>query len=115
MAKIVGRSDDMLIIRGVNVFPTQIEALILQHGALSGQYLLHVRRDGPLDQMEVRCEVQPAHAQWSDEAAQRIASELQQHIKVHVGISVTVTVLPPESLERLQAGKARRVTDTRTG
>ncbi len=115
MAKIVGRSDDMLIIRGVNVFPTQIEALILEHGALSGQYLLHVRRDGALDQVEVRCEVQSAHATWSAESAQRIAGELQHRIKVHVGISVSVTVLPPASLERMQTGKARRVIDSRLG
>ena len=57
MGKIVGRSDDMLIIRGVNVFPTQIEELILQHGSLSGQYQLVVTRDGKLDEMQVLCEL----------------------------------------------------------
>jgi phenylacetate-CoA ligase len=115
MAKIVGRSDDMLIIRGVNVFPTQIEALILQHGALSGQYVLRVRREGALDHMEVQCEVHPEHREWSADTAHRVAEELQHHIKVHVGISVTVSVLPPASLERIQTGKARRVIDTRAG
>ncbi len=115
MAKIVGRSDDMLIIRGVNVFPTQIEEIILEHGALSGQYLIHVRRDGPLDQVEVRCELQMGHGALSPDVTVRIAGELQHRIKVHVGISVTVSVLAPQALERIQTGKARRVIDTRTG
>jgi phenylacetate-CoA ligase len=115
MAKIVGRSDDMLIIRGVNVFPTQIEEILLQHGALSGQYLIHVRRTGPLDQVEVRCELQPGQSVWALEVTDRIASELQHRIKVHVGISVSVSVLPPETLERAQTGKARRVIDERAG
>ncbi len=114
MAKIVGRSDDMLIIRGVNVFPTQIEEIVLQHGALSGQYLIHVRRDGPLDQVELRCELQQGHGALSPDMTHQIAGELQHRIKIHVGISVTVSVLPPETLERMQTGKARRVIDART-
>ncbi len=60
MGKIVGRSDDMLIIRGVNVFPTQIEELVLQHGQLSGQYQLVVTRQGPLDEVQVLCELMPS-------------------------------------------------------
>src|SRR6185436_1869232 len=62
MGKIVGRSDDMLIIRGVNLFPTQIEELVLQHGSFSGQYQLVLTREGPLDEVEVRCELLPEHA-----------------------------------------------------
>jgi phenylacetate-coenzyme A ligase PaaK-like adenylate-forming protein len=62
MGKIVGRSDDMLIIRGVNLFPTQIEELVLKHGQLSGQYQLVVTREGNLDDVEVRCELLPQHA-----------------------------------------------------
>ena len=62
MGKIVGRSDDMLIIRGVNLFPTQIEEIVLGHGQLSGQYQLVVTREGNLDAVEVRCEVLPEHA-----------------------------------------------------
>ena len=68
MGKIVGRSDDMLIIRGVNVFPTQIEELVLQHGQLSGQYQLVVTREGHLDEVQVRCELLPPHAD-ADRAA----------------------------------------------
>src|SRR6478736_6875312 len=62
MGKIVGRSDDMLIIRGVNVFPTQIEEIVLAHAKLSGMYQIHVSRDGLLDTVEVRCELQPLAA-----------------------------------------------------
>jgi phenylacetate-CoA ligase len=110
MGKIVGRSDDMLIIRGVNVFPTQIEELILQHGALSGQYQLVVTRDGTLDEMQVLCELLPGEA-----AADRtlIAHGLQSRIKTLIGVSTTVSVGAPESIERTLVGKARRVIDKR--
>jgi len=110
MGKIVGRSDDMLIIRGVNVFPTQVEELILQHGALSGQYQLVVTRQGVLDEMQVLCELLPAHAS-TDRAA--IAHVLQQRIKTMIGVSTTVSVGAPDSIERTLVGKARRVIDKR--
>ena len=113
MAKIVGRSDDMLIIRGVNVFPTQIEEIVLQHRDLSGQYLIHVSRDGHLDQMEVQCEVRLNFGEAHAESARRIAGEVQDRIKSQIGVTVTVTVRPHASLERMQAGKARRVIDSR--
>jgi len=110
MGKIVGRSDDMLIIRGVNVFPTQIEELILQHGALSGQYQLVITRDGNLDEMQVLCELQPVHVN-ADRA--QVAGALQSRIKTMVGVSTTVSVGAPESIERTLVGKARRVIDKR--
>jgi phenylacetate-CoA ligase len=110
MGKIVGRSDDMLIIRGVNVFPTQIEELILQHGSLSGQYQLVVTRDGNLDEMQVLCELLQDQAS-ADRAA--IASGLQQRIKTLIGVSTTVSVGAPETIERTLVGKARRVIDKR--
>ena len=113
MAKIVGRSDDMLIIRGVNVFPTQIEEIVLQHHELSGQYLIHVSRDGHLDQMEVQCEVRQGFGEAQAESQQRIAGEVQDRIKSQIGVTVTVSVRPHASLERMQAGKARRVIDSR--
>ena len=113
MAKIVGRSDDMLIIRGVNVFPTQIEEIVLQHRDLSGQYLIHVSRDGHLDQMEVQCEVRLNFGEAHAESARRIAGEVQDRIKSQIGVTVTVSVRPHASLERMQAGKARRVIDSR--
>jgi phenylacetate-CoA ligase len=110
MGKIVGRSDDMLIIRGVNVFPTQIEELILQHGQLGGQYQLVVTRQGPLDEMQVLCELLPAH---KDAERAAVAGTLQQRIKTLIGVSTTVSVGAPDSIERTLVGKARRVIDKR--
>ena len=109
MGKIVGRSDDMLIIRGVNLFPTQVEELVLQQGQLSGHYQLVVTREGLLDEVLVRCEVQPAFLS-SDRAA--IARELAHRIKTMCGVSTRVEVLDPEGIER-SMGKARRVIDQR--
>ena len=110
MGKIVGRSDDMLIIRGVNVFPTQIEELVLQHGKLSAIYQLLVTRDGHLDDVQVLVELQPVHASAD---VTDIGHWLEQRIKTLVGISTRVNVLPPNSVERTQTGKARRVVDKR--
>ena len=110
MGRIVGRSDDMLIIRGVNLFPTQIEELVLQQGRLSGQYQLVVTREDRLDAVEVRCEVAPAHAQSDRDA---IGHELQQRIKDLTGVSTNVVVGLPDSIERTLVGKARRVIDKR--
>jgi phenylacetate-CoA ligase len=110
MGKIVGRSDDMLIIRGVNLFPTQVEEIVLQHGQLSGQYQLVVRREGNLDSLEVRCEVLPQHAQ-ADRAG--IAHAIAHRIKTLIGVSAAVTVSAPDTLERTLVGKARRVFDER--
>ncbi len=111
MGKIVGRSDDMLIIRGVNVFPTQIEELVLQHGQLSGQYQLVVTRQGHLDELQVLCELVPPHA-GADRA--EVAGALQQRIKTLIGVSATVSVGAPDSIERTLVGKARRVIDKRS-
>jgi len=113
MGKIVGRSDDMLIIRGVNVFPTQIEELVLQHGKLSPLYQILVSREGPLDKVEVLVELQSAHAAQTDQGIGEIGQWLQHRIKSLVGISTRVSVLPPNSVERTQTGKARRVIDNR--
>ena len=110
MGKIVGRSDDMLIIRGVNVFPTQIEELVLALPELSGQYQLVVTRAGALDEMLVRVELLPAHA---SAAADAIAQQLQHRIKTLIGVSTTVAVGAPDSIERTLVGKARRVIDQR--
>ena len=105
MGKIVGRSDDMLIIRGVNLFPTQIEEIVLGHGQLSGQYQLVVTREGTLDAVEVRCEMLPAHAA-ADRAA--VGEWLRHRIKTMIGITTSVDVGMPDSLERTLVGKARR-------
>jgi len=110
MGKIVGRSDDMLIIRGVNLFPTQVEELVLKHGRLSGQYQLVVTREHLLDEVTVRCEVTPEHRHADREA---IARDLHHHIKSLIGVSAQVDVGLPDSIERTLVGKARRVIDKR--
>jgi phenylacetate-CoA ligase len=112
IGKIVGRSDDMLIIRGVNVFPTQIEEIVLAHAQLSGQYQIHVGRDGHLDEVRVCCESQPGLLLPPSER-QALGERVAQRIKTLVGISTAVEVLPSDSLERTLVGKARRVFDRR--
>ena len=112
MGKIVGRSDDMMIIRGVNVFPTQVEEIVLAHAKLTGLYQMHISRDGLLDQVEVHCELQP-DAGCSDSERSEIAKWVQHRIKTLVGISTAVRVFDPNTIERTQTGKARRVFDQR--
>ena len=112
--KIVGRSDDMLIIRGVNVFPTQIEELVLAHPELTALYQVVVSRTGHLDEVEVLTELQFSAAAQSSNAVTAIKSELESRIKNLIGISATVSVLPPGAIERTQTGKSRRVVDKRS-
>jgi phenylacetate-CoA ligase len=113
MGKIVGRSDDMMIIRGVNVFPTQVEEIVLAHERLSGLYQVHVSRDGLLDQVEVHCELQPTGIAITEGDRSAIAQWVQHRVKTLIGISTQVRVFDPNSIERTQTGKARRVVDTR--
>ncbi len=113
IGKIVGRSDDMLIIRGVNVFPTQIEELILQNDKLSGQYQIVVKRNGHLDQITVRCEVRPDAGASGTADRREIGEWLQHRIKTLVGVSAEIDVGLPDSIERTLVGKARRVVDQR--
>jgi phenylacetate-CoA ligase len=110
MGKIVGRSDDMLIIRGVNMFPTQLEEIVLAQGQLAGQYQIVVTRDGPLDQIELRCERLPG---VTDMNVPEVAHWLQHRIKTMVGINARVVIGEPDSIERTLVGKARRVVDKR--
>ncbi|BBF86740.1 phenylacetate-coenzyme A ligase [Aquitalea magnusonii] len=109
--KIVGRSDDMLIIRGVNVFPTQIEELILRLDSLTPHFYLEVDKDGHLDVLTVFVERDPA-SYASDAAKMRMAKELQQMIKSNVGVSTLVEVVEPMTIMR-SVGKVRRVIDKR--
>lgn len=114
MSKITGRSDDMLIIRGVNVFPTQIEEQILATPQLSGHYQLVIDREGHMDTMEVRCELKndAAHA-LSDADMRALSKTLQHHIKTMVGVTTSVAVLDPGAIPRTLVGKAKRVIDNR--
>ncbi|TSE28259.1 Phenylacetate-coenzyme A ligase [Tepidimonas thermarum] len=114
MGRITGRTDDMIILRGVNVFPTQIEEQILRDAQLSGNYLLVLTRDGHLDQLEVRCELQRhLSGRLTDAERATIARELAHRIKTFIGVSTRVTVLDADSLPRTQTGKAKRVQDDR--
>jgi phenylacetate-CoA ligase len=109
MEKVTGRSDDMMIVRGVNVFPTQIEEKILTLPALSAHYLVVLARDGRLDTMDIRVEARPDCAEGE---ARRAGDQLCQQVKDTIGVSCTVSVLAAGSLER-SGGKARRVLDNR--
>ena len=114
IGKITGRSDDMLIIRGVNLFPTQIEELLLRNANLSPHYQLLVTREGHLDELAVRVELQPELSNQIQEAQRdAIGRDVAHHIKSLIGISARVDVLEPGKIERTLVGKAKRVIDNR--
>ncbi len=108
--KITGRSDDMLIIRGVNLFPSQIEEQILATDGLAPHYELKVTREGRLDQLTVRVEAAPKAA--AHEARMILAERLAHHIKSVIGVTCTVEVVDPGAIER-SIGKAKRIVDLR--
>jgi phenylacetate-CoA ligase len=109
MEKITGRSDDMMIIRGVNVFPTQIEELILKDAALAPHYQLEITRPGNLDALTVMVERVPAAGSADGNAA---GTRLARHIKNLIGVTAEVRVSAPGSIER-SLGKAKRIIDKR--
>ena len=111
MAKVTGRTDDMLIIRGVNLFPSQIEELIVQHAHLSPHYVLEVRRDGTLDHLTVRVEPDPRVAD-APAICEQAARDLGQQIKSYIGVTAAIVVCDPGTIER-SGGKAKRVIDAR--
>jgi phenylacetate-CoA ligase len=111
MEKITGRSDDMMIVRGVNVFPTQIEELILKRSELAPHYQCILTREGPLDDLTVAVETRPGTA--PDSPAARSAAQLLQHdIKSFIGTTARIELRAEGGVER-SAGKARRVLDQR--
>jgi phenylacetate-CoA ligase len=112
MEKITGRSDDMLIIRGVNVFPSQIESLLVGVPECEPHYVLVVRREGALDTLEVVVEAKPEVAARGGAAMEAAAQKVRQKVHGVVGITVGVKVVPPKTLER-SIGKAKRVIDER--
>jgi phenylacetate-CoA ligase len=109
--KITGRSDDMMIIRGVNVFPSQIEELILQRPNLAPHYVCELGREGPLDTLAVRVELKGGEPH-DGAAAVGAAAALEHAIKAYIGVSVRVHVERPGAIER-SLGKAKRVIDKR--
>ncbi len=110
MEKVTGRSDDMIILRGVNVFPTQLEEIVLRTRGLSPHFQLVLTRDGRLDALAVRVE---ARTDCPPERRDGAASDLAREIKDRVGVTVAVEVLDAETLER-SAGKLQRVIDRRS-
>ena len=112
IGKITGRSDDMLILRGVNVFPSQIEELILKQPKLSPHYLIELSRDAHLDIMKNHVEMKPELAIASGAEKEFVARDLQHHIKSYIGISARIEVVEIGGIER-SIGKARRVIDKR--
>ena len=111
MGRISGRSDDMLIIRGVNVFPSQVEELVLAMPALAPHYQLVVTRDGHLDALEVHCELRDGEVPM--DTIDAVGRELQHRIKTYIGVTTRVKLLPAQGIERSLTGKARRVLDKR--
>ena len=109
MEKITGRSDDMMIVRGVNVFPTQIEDLVLRMEELSGHYQVVLTREGRMDEMAVHVEARPDAWALGTEST---AEALTEHIKGMIGVSARVVIEAPGAIER-SMGKARRVVDKR--
>lgn len=111
MEKITGRSDDMMIVRGVNVFPTQIEELILRQSALSAHYQCILQKDGPLDTLTVKVETRTGLSCDSSEAKQA-AVNLEHEAKAYIGTSLKVELCLEGGIER-SMGKAKRVIDQR--
>jgi phenylacetate-CoA ligase len=110
--KITGRSDDMLIVRGVNLFPSQIEELILRQPQLAPHFMLEVTRNGPLDDLSIQVELKPELARASKDTREMAARGLQHHVKSLIGIMTRVDVVDYGSVERF-VGKAKRVIDKR--
>jgi phenylacetate-CoA ligase len=112
IGRIMGRTDDMLIIRGVNVYPSQIEHALLQVADVEPHYLLVVRRDSALDTLEVRVEGRAALAEAGTDAMRALEAVVRRKIYEVIGITADVSVVPPKTVER-SAGKAQRVLDLR--
>ena len=109
MEKITGRTDDMIILRGVNLFPTQIEELLLQITDLSPHFQCVLSRSGTLDEMAVRVESRDG---VGEDAARAAGQQLRHMVKSTIGVSVAVDVVPPDAIER-SVGKMRRIVDER--
>jgi len=112
MERITGRSDDMLIIRGVNVFPSQIEELILKQPELAPHYLLEVSKEGPLDHLTVLVEMRPEFDGLPQAKKDEARAQLAHNVKSYVGVTAEVRVVPISAIER-SVGKAKRVIDKR--
>jgi len=112
LARMVGRSDDMLIIRGVNVFPSQIEEVIMRHKWLGGNYVIELSKKAALDQMTVKVEIAKSGFDGSMETLRKLRGDLQRQLKEQIGFTAEIDVMEPGSLPASE-GKAKRVIDER--
>ena len=112
MQKIAGRSDDMLIIRGVNVFPSQIESVLLKVEGIGPNYEIIVTRENYMDRLEVRCELTDARLLDAYAELEALTKKIRERLRVVLQIDAKVTLVSPNTLKRFE-GKARRVTDLR--
>lgn len=113
IGKITGRSDDMLIVRGVNLFPTQVEEVVLKMPELAAQYQLVLTRSGNMDELEILTEVRPEFDHLSISERDALAGRLKHAVKTYIGVTARVTVQTAGLVERTLTGKARRVVDKR--
>jgi phenylacetate-CoA ligase len=115
MSLVLGRTDDMLIIRGINVFPSQVESVVVQFPELSPHYQLRITRERTLDDLEVRIEVDPSRDEGAAaDGGAALEARVAERLRGVVGIHIRVSVVPPGSLPRSEGGKLRRVIDERT-
>jgi phenylacetate-CoA ligase len=110
MEKVTGRSDDMIILRGVNLFPTQIEEVLLATDWCGGHFILELTRDGRMDELTIIAEAR--HESWDGRGLIDHADRISTHIKNSIGITAKVRAVAPDTLER-SLGKAKRVYDKR--
>jgi phenylacetate-CoA ligase len=113
LARFVGRSDDMLIVRGVNVFPSQIEEVIMGHKWLGGNYVIHLSTKEALDQMTVKVEIAKTGFDGSMETLRKLRADLQRQLREQIGLTAEIDVMEPGSLPAGEP-KARRVVDERS-
>ncbi|PKN08164.1 MAG: phenylacetate--CoA ligase, partial [Deltaproteobacteria bacterium HGW-Deltaproteobacteria-5] len=114
MGRVLGRSDDMLIIRGVNVFPSQIEAVLVGIEGLEPHYQLIVDREGSLDTLEVQVELSEKQFAGADEikTLQKLENQLRKDMKDYLGITARIKLVEPKTIQRSE-GKSSRVIDKR--
>ncbi|WP_051357117.1 phenylacetate--CoA ligase PaaK [Azorhizobium doebereinerae] len=111
MEKVTGRSDDMIILRGVNVFPTQIEEILMAVEDCSGHYQIELTRTGRMDEMTVHAEIR--EGRWSEASVEGSSRRILKRIKDTIGVSTRIEMHPPGAIERTATGKAKRVVDKR--
>ena len=112
MDKILGRSDDMMIISGVNVFPSQVETVLMEFAEVEPQYQIRLGKKGYIDHITVETELKKHLYDEGTEKTSGIAKRISERIHQVIGINVPVNILPPDTIER-SIGKAKRIIDER--